>query len=210
MNPTTVHDVLARIETLFLSHGRRPCAEAGEPHRSVTALQHALQCAQLAEWAEADDALVVAALLHDIGHFFHHEVAIGGVPHEERALPWLMAVFPPAVTEPVRLHVAARRYLVSVDARYAEQLSPAAVYKLARQGGAMDATEVRHFEALPYARDAVQLRLWDDLARHPGQHTPPLAHYLRLIARLLGDTPGQQPTRADRGHRTAGDHLHAA
>lgn len=187
MNLMTVADVLVHIETLFLSHGQRPCAEAGEPHRSVTALQHALQCAQLAEWAEADDALVVAALLHDIGHFFPNEAA-AGVPHEERALPWLMAAFPPAVTEPIRLHVAARRYLVSVDARHAEQLAPAAVYKLARQGGAMDAIEVRHFEALPHGRDAVQLRLWDDMARHPGQATPPLSHYLRLIAHLLGST----------------------
>lgn len=186
----TVHPVIERVEALFLAHGHSACYDVGVRQPGVTALEHALQCAQLAEWAEADHTLVAAALLHDIGQF----IQLDGLPesldvaHEARALPLLMTALPPAVTEPIRLHVEAKRYLVSVDARYAERLPPASVYRLALQGGAMDADEARRFEVQPHAREAIQLRLWDDLARRPGKATPPLSYYLRLIARLLADT----------------------
>ena len=195
MTRIAAHSVLARIETLFMTHGQRACNDSGVPHKSVTALQHALQCAQLAEWAHADDTLVAAALLHDIGHFMPTDDRTDpDLRHEERALPWLMSVFPLSVTEPIRLHVAAKRYLASVDPRYAERLTPAAVYDLAVQGGAMDAEEVRRFDALPYGPDAVQLRLWDDLAKHPGKVTPPLGRYLRLLQRLLTERTASKPS----------------
>lgn len=162
--------LIEHIESLFNTSGQKPYAG------SVTALQHALQCAQLAEWAYADDALVAAALLHDLG-----DLIDGPEPHEERALPLLRAGFGPEVTEPIALHVQAKRYLVAVDAPYAERLTPVSVRALALQGGAMTPEEVRVFEEAAYAADSVALRRWDDLSREPGKRTPPLAYYLSLL-----------------------------
>lgn len=88
------------------------------------------------------------------------------------------------VLEPIRLHVAAKRYLVSTDAGYFASLSPASVHSLALQGGPMTAGEVAQFEAMPFAMDAVQLRRWDDLAKTPGQATPPLGYYMALLGGL--------------------------
>jgi len=178
------------IEGLFLRHGGK--AYDGSRREPVTGLQHALQCAQLAEWAHADDSLVAAAFLHDIGHF------VAGVDddrtddlHEERALPHLSGRFGPEVLEPIRLHVAAKRYLVATDPAYLTGLSPASVHSLTLQGGAMSEDEVQSFTATPFAMDAVQLRRWDDLAKVPGQITPSLDYYLALLEDL-------QRSRADR------------
>jgi predicted HD phosphohydrolase len=151
----------------------------------VSALQHALQCAQLAEDARADAALVAAALLHDIGHF----VALAELPdqeevddlHELRGVAVLRPHFPPAVCEPVRRHVAAKRWLTAVEPAYLQALSPASVHTLAQQGGPMDAAEIAAFEASPFAEDAVRLRRWDDLAKVPGRATPSLDYYLALL-----------------------------
>jgi phosphonate degradation associated HDIG domain protein len=175
--------IVHRIEQLFVRHGYTVYDDSRrEP---VTALEHALQCAQLAEWAHADTALVAAALLHDLGHFL---VPVSeDVPdlfddrHEERAVPFLARAFGPEVVEPVRLHVLAKRYLVSTDARYAATLSAASQHSLVLQGGPMDEAELTRFQAMPHSMDALQLRRWDDLAKVPGKATPPLGYYLALL-----------------------------
>lgn len=179
-------DLIAKIEALFERRGHSHySAERTEP---VTALQHALQCAQLAEWACAELPLVAAALLHDLGQL------MDGGPldplrddlHESRALPLLASGgFGAAVLEPIRLHVAAKRYLVSTDAAYEAGLSPASRHSLALQGGRMNAEEKLIFMAQPHASAALQLRRWDDLAKRPGMRTPPLAYYLNLLEELL-------------------------
>lgn len=179
-------DLVARIEDLFGRHGG--VMYEGARSEPVTALQHALQCAQLAEWAHADCALVAAALLHDIGHL----LAADGEPldehtddaHELRAVPFLAQGFDRDVTDPVRLHVLAKRYLVRADAGYAATLTPASQHSLALQGGPMSDPEMAAFEALPFAMDAVRLRRWDDLAKVPAKRTPPLDYYLALLAQL--------------------------
>jgi phosphonate degradation associated HDIG domain protein len=177
-----------RIEALFARHGGT--LYEGARAEPVTALAHALQCAQLAEWAHADTSLVAAALLHDVGHFVELDIDLDRPGdrtddrHEEAAVPLLAQAFDASVTEPVRLHVAAKRYLVRVDGRHAETLSPASVHSLALQGGPMGDDELRRFEALPFAMDAVQLRRWDDLAKVPGKRTPPLSYYLALLDEL--------------------------
>lgn len=177
-------DVLQQIAELFDRHGESTFS--GLRVEPVSALAHALQCAQLAEWTQAPDELVVAALLHDIGHFIapaSGKDAIDDV-HELRALSLLAHDFGPAVIEPVRLYVQAKRYLVARDAGYAATLSGASAHTLALQGGPMSPDEVRLFESLPYASQAVALRRWDDLAKQPGRRTPGLNYYLGLADAL--------------------------
>lgn len=178
-------DVIARIEQLFELHGQKHYD--GARQEPVTALAHALQCAQLAEWADAEPSLVAAALLHDIGHFLE---ADDHVPddmddaHELRALPFLMRAFGPAVAEPVRLHVEAKRYLVSATPGYLATLSPASVHSLSLQGGPMSLAERVVFDAMPFSRHALALRRWDDLAKEAGKRTPPLDYYLAMLQQL--------------------------
>jgi len=176
-------DIVERIEQLFVRHGHVPYE--GARREAVSALEHALQCAQLAEWANAEEPLVAAAFLHDVGHF----LAAEGVAnddhvddrHEELVIPFLAGGFDAAVTEPVRLHVQAKRFLVRVDEHYARSLSPASVHSLALQGGPMRDDEIDRFEALPFAREAVMLRRWDDQAKTPGRRTPSIDWYLALL-----------------------------
>lgn len=177
-------DTVARIEQLFVAHGRQVLG--GRRAQPVTALQHALQCAQLAEWAQASDALVAAALLHDLGHHVDAEADDESRDngHEMRVLPLLAATYGVAVTEPIRLHVQAKRYLVAAERGYLARLTPAAVHALQLQGGPMSGDEMTLFEATPHAEAAVELRRWDDLATQPRRRTPPLAHYLELLRQL--------------------------
>lgn len=177
-------DVVPTLQQLFERHGA--ATYDGRLRESVSALEHALQCAQLAEHARADATLVVAALLHDIGHFIAPAAQDDTLDdeHETRAYGWLRAAFGPRVAEPVRLHVAAKRYLVATDAGYAATLSAASQHTLRLQGGPMTAAEVQRFETEPLWSEAVQLRRWDDLAKDPGRPTPPLGYYLALVEQL--------------------------
>lgn len=171
------------VELLVLGGGE---AYFGEP---VTQLEHALQTAALSEADGASDALVVAALLHDVGHLL---TGLDDVPypiedarHEHRAARWLASHFSRAVTEPIRLHVAAKRYLCAVNPAYAGALSRASQVSLGLQGGPMRPDQVAVFEQTPWARDAVCLRRWDDAAKVPGKHVPDLAYYRDAIERTL-------------------------
>jgi phosphonate degradation associated HDIG domain protein len=183
---------IERIETLFLTRGQR--LYSGAHAERVTALAHALQCAQLAEWAHADEALVAAALLHDVGHLLRDEPVADDEDdqHELHAVGWLRPDFPPAVVEPIRLHVAAKRYLCRRDPRYLAGLSAASVHSLALQGGVMDPDEADAFETLPHGMAAVQLRRWDDLAKEPAKRTPPLGYYRGLLQELLAPVPAER------------------
>lgn len=180
IDPPLSLDVLDQITELFHLHGHSVYDDLRE--EPVTALAHALQCAQLAEWAESPASLVVAALLHDVGHFIapaRGSDAIDDV-HELRALGLLATAFEAEVIEPIRLHVQAKRYLVTVDPRYAASLSAASAHTLGLQGGAMSPDELWLFEALPFSSQALALRRWDGLAKRPGCRTPTLGYYLSL------------------------------
>src|SRR5262249_22020111 len=153
-------DVVDRIRSLLETAGA--AMYAGEP---VTQREHALQCAWLAEQERALDALVVAALLHDIGHLLHGEAENAAARgrdarHEDVGQRWLEQFFGREVTEPVRLHVAAKRYLCGSDAVYAASLSPASRQSLELQGGPFNETEAVDFLQQPFAENAVQLRRW--------------------------------------------------
>ncbi|MEL6381700.1 MAG: phosphonate degradation HD-domain oxygenase [Cyanobacteria bacterium J06626_18] len=149
---------------------------------AVSQIEHALQCATLAEQAGESAALIVACLFHDLGHLVHHlgeDVAQRGIDdrHEYRAIPFLETHFPTAVTTPIRLHVAAKRYLCAVDDDYWASLSPASKLSLELQGGIFPEPAAAAFIQQPYAKDAVKLRRWDDLAKISGQETPDLEHF---------------------------------
>jgi gamma-butyrobetaine dioxygenase len=152
----------------------------------VSQLAHALQSAVRAEAEGASDALVAAALLHDVGHLLdldRRPGPAGAVPadgdrrHEDTGAAWLRPLFPPEVTAPIALHVRAKRYLCAVDPGYLSRLSEGSVRSLVVQGGPMDADEVRRFAALPAWSDAVLLRRWDDQAKVVGAATPELSEY---------------------------------
>lgn len=177
----TGRDVMNRIAHLYEHAGRKPYD--GGRRESVTALEHALQCAQLAEWAGADGPLVAAALLHDVGDLVAPAADTDAADnrHELRALEVLRGAFGPEVLDPIRLHVAAKRYLVATEPGYSATLSPASVLSLSLQGGPMSDAEQRRFEDEPFAPQAVLLRRWDDAAKTPGKPTPSLDYYLALL-----------------------------
>jgi phosphonate degradation associated HDIG domain protein len=155
----------------------------GEP---VSQLEHALQTAHHAERENAPQWLVVAALVHDIGHLLHQmpeHIADLGLDsrHEDLGHAWLAQYFGPEITAPVRMHVAAKRYLCATDAGYLSLLSPASMQSLELQGGPFSESEARAFEQTPFAREAVRLRRWDDLAKEPGMQVPGLDHYREMI-----------------------------
>lgn len=181
MPAADVDEVLA----LFEAWGTQTYDEA------VSQLDHALQTAALARADGADDALVAAALLHDVGHLL--ELRAGGVAdgqtevdlgHEGRGARWLAAVFPPPVTGPIALHVAAKRYRCAVDPAYHDGLSDGSRRSLVRQGGPMSPEEADRFAAHPAADDAVALRGWDDGGKVHDLDVPDLASYRDLLARL--------------------------
>jgi len=178
-------DPIASIAALLEEKGSRRYGLA-----SVSQLQHALQAALLAEQMKCDAALVTAALLHDIGHMVHglgEDPAADGVDdrHEELGRAYLAALFGPPVTEPVRLHVAAKRYLCATEPDYFAKLSPDSVRSLALQGGPMSAGEVAAFHALPQSQAAVQLRRFDEAAKVQDLPTPPVAHFLPYLREAL-------------------------
>jgi phosphonate degradation associated HDIG domain protein len=170
-----------RIIEIFEAKGGE--AYFGEP---VSQLEHALQTAYHAGRDDAPDWLVVAALVHDIGHLLHdlpEHVADLGVDarHEDLGHAWLARHFGPEVTAPVRMHVDAKRYLCTTDPGYLSFLSPASVQSLQLQGGPFSEAEAQEFEQRPLAREAVRLRRWDDLAKVPGMRVPGLEHYRAMI-----------------------------
>ncbi len=184
-------DIIEQIITLYRQRG--DALYGGE---AVSQTEHALQTAHLAEQDGSASTLIAAALLHDIGHLVHdlpENAADLGLDDEHEALGarWLASHFGPAVTEPGKLHVAAKRYLCTVDTTYLARLSPASVQSLALQGGPLSDREARAFEALPFAIDAVKLRRWDDEAKVPGWVVPPLEHYRAHLERALRDAPAR-------------------
>ncbi len=176
--------VMDEIVELFTRRG----AEAYFGER-VSMSEHGLQAAHFARTCFASDALVVAALLHDVGHLVDDVPAdlrdwVHDARHEESGSAWLAKYFGPAVCDPVRLHVPAKRYLCATEPAYFAELSPASVHTLALQGGPMSAAEIAVFEAEPYFREAVMLRRWDDQGKVAGLDIPSLESYRSLVEGL--------------------------
>jgi gamma-butyrobetaine dioxygenase len=182
----TTDEPVQIIAELFASEGA-----ADYLGEEVSQAVHMLQAASLAEAEGAAPALIAAALLHDVGHFTSavtgHDLMRGtDNKHSDAGAAWLAQWFGEQVTEPVRLHVDAKRYLCAVEADYAATLSAASVFTLGVQGGPMRRAEITDFEANPHAPAAIRVRRWDDAAKDPDAEVPGFGHFgplLRALAR---------------------------
>jgi [1-hydroxy-2-(trimethylamino)ethyl]phosphonate dioxygenase len=182
MKTKTLDTIDAVFDVLAAGGGE---AYFGEP---VTVLEHSLQAAWFVQ-KNGGETLIAAALLHDVGHLLHNageDAAARGVDtrHEELGVEALGQHLPDAVLDPIRLHVAAKRYLCFAEPRYLAALSPASVESLRLQGGPMVAAEAEAFLNLPHAREAVTLRHADDAAKVRGLAVPALAAYRPIVEAL--------------------------
>jgi phosphonate degradation associated HDIG domain protein len=178
-------NVIDRIVELFDAKG--DSLYGGE---RVTQREHALQAAWWIEKRGGSQTLIAASLLHDIGHMLHDlpdDAPDQGIDdhHENAGYHWLSKWFGPDVAEPVHLHVAAKRYLCTVDRDYLGKLSGPSIQSLHLQGGPMSPDEARAFEQDPHYRDAVELRQADDEAKIAGLETPSLAHFMAYVERSI-------------------------
>jgi len=176
--------MIDQLRELFEKFGREHYGE------NASQLAHALQCAQLARRDGCSDSLVAAALLHDVGQFLDDagnaaEKLNFDARHEVTGSEFLARWFDEAVTEPVRLHVDAKRYLCAMEPDYAAGLSDASLLSLRLQGGAMSPDEAQHFVAQPYAQEAIRLRRYDDAGKQPDLSVPDLASFFPLLESLV-------------------------
>lgn len=161
----------------------------------VTIGDHMLQCAALAKGEGASEALVAAALLHDIGYYLdtapaNENETIPARRHDVAAGRVLAPLLPRAVVAPIRLHVEAKRYLCAVEPAYRQRLSPASIHTMALQGGVMGKEEAAAFAALPHSDEACRVRRWDDAGKAVGADVPPFAHWRPLLERLVAQGCG--------------------
>ncbi len=168
------------IETILAIYRDKGCRHYGRER--VTQTAHALQCAMLAEKEGAPSALIVAALLHDIGHLTNPDDKAAtnrgeDAYHESTGRDYLSQWFGPEVTEPILWHVAAKRYLTATEPDYFASLSQGSVRSLELQGGPFTAERADAFADRPHAAGAIRVRRWDDKAKTPGLETPPLEHF---------------------------------
>ena len=194
MNNSTGEPILTasqqyqQIENLFDTYGDEQYGEA------ITQKQHMLQCAYLAEQQGVADALVVAALLHDVGHFIgpqNADLIASGTPeadfhHEILGARYLRQFFGSEVTTPIQLHVAAKRYLCAIDAGYMAGLSDASQHSLGLQGGPMSGDQVQKIQKSEYFDQALKVRNFDDHGKVVGLDIPDLAHYKDRMIALMG------------------------
>lgn len=181
-------DRLSIVDFILDLFARRGSDEyMGEP---VSMAQHMEQTAACAAADGATNDLVIAALLHDIGHFvgdFPIDALESGIDnlHESAGAKFLETYYPASVTEPIRLHVAAKKYLCALDAQYFAHLSTASVQSLQVQGGPMTEAEIETFESSPYHQAAIQLRRYDDDGKVAGLEIKTVQGYENMLQSLL-------------------------
>jgi phosphonate degradation associated HDIG domain protein len=181
----TPDTIVAFLADIFARRGSEEYL--GEP---VSMAEHMLQAAQCAEAAGQPASVVAAALLHDIGHFTsefgtYSPDDVLDKHHEDAGADVLAPFFPPLLTDCVRHHVAAKRYLCATRPDYLKRLSAASVHTLMLQGGLMGRGEVQAFERNPHCRDIVKVRIYDDTGKSAGAPTKSFADYAPLLQRVV-------------------------
>ncbi len=181
----TAQNIVAFLGDIFARRGGEEYL--GEP---VTMAEHMLQGAYFAEKAGEAEEIIVAALLHDIGHFTSEFGTFSMDDtedrfHEDAGAEVLAPFFPTVVTDCVRYHVAAKRYLCAVKPEYFKRLSGASVHSLSLQGGPMDATEVAAFETNPNLKEIVKVRYYDEAGKRADMQPPPFDHYAPMVQRVV-------------------------
>jgi phosphonate degradation associated HDIG domain protein len=174
---------VSKIIRIFKEYGH---SEYGS--EAVSQAEHAFQCAALAADENSAEPLILAALLHDFGHLLHQlpddapEQGLDDL-HESLGATFLQQHFPPAISEPVRLHVQAKRYLCAREAGYFDKLSDPSKLSLKLQGGIMNEVECAAFEQNPFYAEAIRLRKWDEEAKVPGLQVPQAEDYEQMMER---------------------------
>ena len=158
-------------------------------NEDVTQLEHALQCAELAEQKEFSNELITAALLHDIGHLLYDgkDPIYKGVDghHENLGANYLSEYFGEEVIRPIGAHVDSKRYLSRVDENYYNLLSEASKISLIAQGGPFTKEEAEEFIKKPFMKEAVELRRLDDLSKILNKKTPDIFHFRQYVEQSL-------------------------
>ena len=181
----TPKNIVAFLSDIFTRRGGEEYL--GEP---VTMAEHMLQGAHFAEKAGEPEVIIVAALLHDIGHFtsefgtFSMDDTKDRL-HEEAGAEVLEAYFPTLVTDCVRYHVAAKRYLCAVKPEYFNRLSEASIHSLNLQGGPMDEAEVAAFKKNPNLAEIIKVRYYDEAGKRADLETKPFSHYAPMVQRIV-------------------------
>jgi predicted HD phosphohydrolase len=181
----TADTIVAFIGDIFNRRGAE--SYLGE---DVTMSEHMLQGVTLAQEEDAGDILIAAALLHDIGHYtneFPEDALAQGTDnhHEEAGARVIAGFFPPIVTDCIRWHVAAKRYLCATDPGYFSRLSAASVHTLSLQGGPMSASEAAGFAQQKNLDAILRVRVWDDAGKVAGAATPAFEAFAPLLQRVV-------------------------
>lgn len=181
----TRHNIVDFLGSIFDRRGGEEYL--GEP---VTMGEHMLQGATLAERNGQPEEIIVAALLHDIGHFTSEFGTFSMEDtedrhHEEAGAVVLERFLPQVVTDCCRFHVAAKRYLCATRPEYFQRLSEASVHSLNLQGGAMSEAEVAAFEQNPNLKEIIAVRYLDDAGKREGMDTPDFWHFAPMVQRLV-------------------------
>ena len=190
LSDLTPDNVVDKLDALFAAIAGT--SYLGEP---ITIAEHMLQSAACAKRDGADDALIAAALLHDVGHYVdpapdnENETDLRK-RHDLAAARILAPVLPAAVTEPIRLHVDAKRYLCAIEPAYYDKLSDASKHTMRLQGGVMDADQAKVFAGEAYCEDAVRLRRWDDEGKTPDVAVPGFEAYRAMLETLSREHTG--------------------
>jgi len=198
MNTPVSAELTRNTIVAFLGDIFERCGDAeylGEP---VTMAQHMLQGATLAEQNGLDEEIIVGALLHDIGHFTSEFGTFSmddteDRHHEDAGAEVLARFFPTVITDCVRYHVAAKRYLCATKPDYFNRLSEASVHSLNLQGGPMNAEEVAEFEKNPNLKKIIQVRYLDEAGKQPDMETPDFWHFAPMVQRIVDGHLGQTP-----------------
>jgi [1-hydroxy-2-(trimethylamino)ethyl]phosphonate dioxygenase len=178
-------DIVTLIEDIF--HRRGAESYLGE---DVTMSQHMLQAAARAENENRDDEVVVAALLHDIGHYtneFPEDALEQGMDnfHQNAGARVLEGHFPKRIVDCVKFHVDAKRYLCATREDYYEDLSEASKHSLKLQGGPYSKQEVEAFSGQDFLDDILTVRICDDLGKDASMVTPNFAHFRPLLEKAV-------------------------